>query len=81
MYIRSSAMVKESITMQTQLLASFATRMRAESLFEDLCKAGIQATIVQPKWTNKRLPPPKVEVLVSEADYERALEVYKAFRK
>ncbi len=55
-------------------IKKFATTMRAASLVEDLAEAGIKATYTQPKWTNKRLPPPMAEVQVAEADKQAALE-------
>lgn len=60
-------------------LASFATSMRATSLAEDLNTARIAAEIVKPKWINKRLPPPRVEVRIDEADADRAKPVLAAF--
>lgn len=60
-------------------LATFATGMRAASLIEDLGKAGIGATQFQPKWKNKRLPPPRIEVQIAEADAEAAAVVLAAF--
>lgn len=63
----------------TETVATFATGMRAASLREDLAKAGISSIAIQPKWTNKRLPPPRVEVKVAAIDAERAKEVFKTF--
>lgn len=63
----------------TETVATFATGMRAASLREDLTAAGIASIAVQPKWTNKRLPPPRVEVKVAAIDAARAKEVFKAF--
>ncbi len=63
----------------TETVATFATGMRAASLREDLAAAGISSIAVQPKWTNKRLPPPRVEVKVAAIDAARAKEVLKAF--
>jgi hypothetical protein len=60
-------------------IAKFATGMRAASLVEDLAKAGIKAEKTQAKWTNKRLPPPRIEVSVEEKDQEAALAVLKTF--
>jgi hypothetical protein len=53
--------------------------MRAASLIEDLGKAGIGATQSQAKWTNKRLPPPRIEIRVAEADAEAAAKVLAVF--
>ena len=61
-------------------LATFATGMRAASLIEDLAKAGIAANAVQPKWTNKKLPPPRVEILVTGTDFAAASSVLEAFK-
>ena len=60
-------------------IAKFATGMRAASLAEDLLNAGIKATVVQAKWTNKRLPPPRIEVCVAESDLEAAAVVLREF--
>ena len=62
-----------------KIIAKFATSMRAASLAEDLVKAGIKATIAQAKWTNKRLPPPRIEVSVDESDLEAAAVVLREF--
>lgn len=60
-------------------LASFATSMRAHSLAEALRAVNIACNVDQPKWTNKRLPPPKVEVHVTEADSAKAQAVLVEF--
>ena len=65
----------------TKTIATFATGMRAASLIEDLAKAGIEATKFQPKWTNKRLPPPRIEVKVAEADAAAASQVVAEFNR
>lgn len=54
---------------------SFATRLRAASLAEYLLKNGIPCSVSQAKWTNKRLPPPRVEVFVSDDNLTRALQL------
>ena len=41
-----------------KVLARFVTTMRAASLVEDLNGVGVEACTVQPKWTNRKLPPP-----------------------
>lgn len=63
----------------THTLAKFATAMRASSLLEDLEAAGIGAVSVAPKWTNKKMPPPKAEVKIKPADIEAAGIVLAAF--
>jgi hypothetical protein len=63
----------------TETVATFATGMRAASLREELAKAGISSIAVQPKWTNKRLPPPRMEVKVAAIDAARAKEVVTQF--
>lgn len=65
--------------MEHVTIAKFATGMRAASLVEDLQKAGISATKIQAKWTNKRLPPPRIEVQVAASDVEAAQAVVKQF--
>lgn len=65
--------------MENVKLATFVTGMRASSLVEALAVAGIKASAVQPKWTNKKLPPPKIEVLVQDSDLETAKAVYAGF--
>jgi len=62
-------------------VATFATSMRAASLIEDLAAVGIKATSAQPKWTNKKLPPPRVEVRVATADTEAAKVVVEQFKR
>ena len=61
------------------IVARFATSLRAASLAEELANAGIPASISQPRWTNKRLPPPKFEVEVAAADADRANAVLADF--
>jgi len=65
---------------ELQTIATFVTGMRAASLIEDLGKAGIIGQTFQPKWTNKRLPPPRIEVKVAESDVEAANVVFAAFK-
>lgn len=60
--------------------AHFATELRASSFLEALDKAGIPAISRTPRWSNKRLPPPRTEVLVKEADAAKAEEVFAAFQ-
>lgn len=60
-------------------LASFVTGMRAASLVEDLEKAGIKSQTFTPKWTNKKLPPPKVAVVVHSSDLKAAKVVLAKF--
>lgn len=57
---------------RTHVIATFATGMRAASLVEHLAGKGIAAHAVHPKWTNKRLPPPRIEVLVAPEDVDAA---------
>lgn len=64
-----------------KVLAKFATTLRADSLLEDLDKAGIGASFLRPRWTEKRLPPPMVEVSVKDDDYDAAKQVLEAFNK
>lgn len=61
------------------ILATFATVMRAIDLSEDLHEAGILSEVTRPKWKNKRLPPPNVEVTVADADIEAARAVLARF--
>jgi len=56
-------------------LKRFATSLRASSLIDDLRTVGIEAHTVQAKWTNKKLPPPRIEVVVSAADAETYAEL------
>lgn len=56
------------------VLKRFATSLRASSLIDDLRLVGIRASAVQSKWTNKKLPPPRIEVVVSAADAEARAE-------
>lgn len=65
----------------THQVATFVTGLRAASLVEDLKKAGIAATTVQPKWTNKRLPPPRIAVMVAPADADGAATVLAEFNR
>lgn len=67
--------------MNTKTIATFATGMRAASLLEDLRKTGIAASTVQAKWTNKKLPPPRIEVRVAEADVDAAKAVLAEFNR
>jgi len=65
---------------RTATLESFATGMRAASLVHDLAKEGIMADTFQAKWTNKRLPPPRIEVRIDPADMEKAEGVLAFFK-
>jgi len=65
---------------KTYTLAKFATSMRAASLMEDLTAAGIDASLNRPKWTDKKLPPPMVMVMIDVKDLDAARVVYDAFR-
>jgi hypothetical protein len=38
------------------------------------------ATIARPKWTNRKLPPPRVEVSVFDADVALASDIVKDFK-
>ncbi len=67
--------------MTFKTLKSFATGMRAFSLCTDLQDVGISAQIFKPKYVNKRLPPPKVEVQVDEAQWALAIQVLDTFNK
>lgn len=67
-------------TTLTYTVSTFATGMRAASLIEDLTKAGIKAIAIQPKWTNKRLPPPRIEVKVAESDVPTAAKILAEFK-
>lgn len=59
-----------------KVLARFVTTMRAASLVQDLSGVGVEACTVQPKWTNRTLPPPPVEVMVASADFDKALDYF-----
>lgn len=65
--------------MEQITVAKFALAIRAESLVEELDRADIVAESFQPRWTNKRLPPPSVEVRVSTKDRDAALTIVEAF--
>ncbi len=65
--------------METMILKTFATSMRAASLLDDLTAVKLAASLVQPKWTNKRLPPPKVEVWIKTSDEVAAKVVLDKF--
>ena len=62
-------------------VATFAISMRAASLIEDLAAAGIKAVMAQPKWINKKLPPPRVEVWVAAKDADAAKVVVEQFKR
>lgn len=62
-------------------IAEFATGLRAASFTEALADRLIESSTVQPRWTNKRLPPPRIQVLVAETDVEAAKAVLAAFNK
>ncbi len=66
-------------TNDKQTVAKFATGMRAASLVDALRAAGIVAVATQPKWTNKRFPPPRIAVTVASADFDRAGAVLAEF--
>ena len=59
------------------VIAQFATGLRAASLVEDLATAGITSQTSAPKWTNKKLPPPRIAVTTAPEDAARATELYK----
>jgi hypothetical protein len=68
--------------MQTPVtIAKFATSLRASSLAEALYAAGIHSQTTTPKWVNKRLPPPKIEVAVDATDLERAKAILVSFSR
>ena len=67
------------LTQTITTIAKYALSLKAANLIEDLEKAGIGARYIQPKWTNKKLPPPKVEVQVKESDVAAAMIVLKEF--
>ena len=56
------------------VVAEFATSLRASSAIDALVAANINAEMVSPKWTNKRLPPPKHQVVVSSENAVAAKE-------
>ena len=58
--------------MEQITVAKFALAMRADSLVEALDAVDIVADSIQPRWTNKRLPPPCVEVRVKASDVAAA---------
>lgn len=63
-------------------IATFATMLRASSLCDDLMtECNILAWWSSPKWTNKKLPPPNVQVSVNELNAERAAAFYAEWRK
>ena len=64
----------------TVILKQFATGLAAASLVSDLAAAGIVkgVTTSQEKWTNKRLPPPKIAVNVLAEDFEAGKAVLAA---
>jgi hypothetical protein len=54
--------VQGSEILLTMLLTTCITALRAARLCEVLTEAGIKANYLVPKWTNKRLPPPRIEI-------------------
>lgn len=62
-------------------IATFATMLRASSLCDDLMtECNILAFVERPKWSNKKLPPPNVQVQVNEMDADRATAFYAEWR-
>lgn len=57
---------------QPVTIAKFATAIRAHSLLDYLTRAQVPAQVYQPRWTNRRLPPPKFEVRTPAAQVEDA---------
>jgi hypothetical protein len=57
------------------LIAETATGMRAAGLLDSLIAAGIYSRMEHPKWRDKRLPPPRVQVWVAAEQVVRAKEV------
>lgn len=55
-----------------KIVMKFALSLRANSLVDHLKANSIESTVTRPKWTNKRLPPPKIEVTVDDEDYPEA---------
>ena len=62
------------------VVAKFTTRLRANSLVEDLAAADIVAWVDTPQWVNRKLPPPQLRVLIDVKSKDRAAEVYAAFQ-
>lgn len=62
-------------------LAAFATKIGAIGFVEALQEGGVsESCTIAPKWTNKKLPPPRVEVHVCILDADRAREILIAFK-
>lgn len=57
----------------------FATEMRAYSFAEMLENNGVPAMVHVQEWTNKRLPPPRVEVMIQAADAKEAADLFAIF--
>ena len=60
------------IRQEKSVVASFATSMRAASCVEWLFRNGISATLFAPAWTNRKLQPPRFQVLVSPENLDAA---------